>query len=376
MPPERPTTLFKRGAVINLPDAREAQIRGLARQGFLLVVDEAYVRCVNARDGDLQWTRNRNCGGVALLEPDLDEDNGEVRCSECDRVLYPRRKERFRRLRVSPRYDAIVGRVRTVVERVKLPVTERPLGLLRIEAPGGEVHVCLVDVCPDQAVYHPDYERRDTLVFIIANDRDYSRRPPEGSRVYSFLSLLDGQQAAFTKELRKLAKVEARAQAAVPAVLAGPASVRRPATSASPPNTRDSTLPRLPVTPRRWGDVRVYMNNARTLTLCVPGAKPQHYSNDRLGMSKGKDLEPTKKWAIIEALCEGHGTCGWRRFAKTFDAFKNQVSELRRLLRAVVGLDGDPFLECSNGGGLRAAFQAGPPPDEETWVADVYPPQG
>ena len=52
------------------------------------------------------------------------------------------------------------------------------------------------------------------------------------------------------------------------------------------------------------------------------------------------------------------------------------MSELREILKAVVGLDEDPLPECSNRDGLRAAFQAGPPPDEETWVGDVYPTRG
>lgn len=375
MPPERPAALFKRGVVINLPDPREGQVRNLARRGFLHVEEQVFVRCVNARDHDLQWTRNRTCRGVAVLNDGLDEDNGDVKCDECERILYPRRKEKFRRLRLSPDFGEIWRYLRSLVERVGLPVTERP-GLLRVEAPGGEVHVCLVDVCPDQAVYHSAYERRDTLVFVVANDRDFAGRPPGGSKVYRLVDLLDGELAAFLKILRELARVEKPNMPLVPAVLAGPVPSLPSMAAAAAPTAKTPTLPRLPVTPDRWADLRVYMNDARTLTMCVPGAKPQHYSHDRLGMSKGKDLGPTKKWAIIEALCEGNGSCRRPLVFATFDAFKNQVAELRDIFQAVVGLNDDPFPECSNRGGLRAAFQAGPPPEDEPYVEDVYPTRG
>ncbi|MCG8423339.1 MAG: hypothetical protein MJE77_36015, partial [Proteobacteria bacterium] len=70
--------------------------------------------------------------------------------------------------------------------------------------------------------------------------------------------------------------------------------------------------------------------------------------------------KPTKKWAILEQLCENYGELPWGGTPKEFDAFKRQVSELRQLLQHAFGIHADPFAECSRSGGLRAAFQAFP----------------
>jgi hypothetical protein len=78
------------------------------------------------------------------------------------------------------------------------------------------------------------------------------------------------------------------------------------------------------------------------------------------------------KWAILEALCEGHGACNWRTTGvNSFDAFKVQVSELRRSLRHIFALDDDPLPDCTARGGLRAAFQAHPAlPDRPLYVGE------
>ena len=91
-----------------------------------------------------------------------------------------------------------------------------------------------------------------------------------------------------------------------------------------------------------------------------------------LGMAnlRKRDRGATKKWKVFIALCEGRGSCSWRGLATSFAAFKMQVSSLRPLLNHIFGIDGDPFLACTRAEGLRAAFVAGPIPEDVPYVGE------
>ena len=123
----------------------------------------------------------------------------------------------------------------------------------------------------------------------------------------------------------------------------------------------------------RWGQVKLYQVDGLTVQLHVPGQTARSYTAAELGMAskRSRDRSVTKKWRILMALCEGNGTCGWRGFASSFAAFKVQVSGMRPLLNHIFGVEGDPFMACTRQGGLRAAFVAGPIPEDEAYVGDL-----
>jgi hypothetical protein len=74
-----------------------------------------------------------------------------------------------------------------------------------------------------------------------------------------------------------------------------------------------------------------------------------------LGLHSAMTREPTKKWAILLAVCAGHGTFRWRDFGE-LHAVSQAVSVLRRGLQDAFGLDDDPFHSFNNG--WRARFFA------------------
>jgi hypothetical protein len=73
-----------------------------------------------------------------------------------------------------------------------------------------------------------------------------------------------------------------------------------------------------------------------------------------LGLHSAKSREPTRKWDILVAICEGHGEFRWRDFGD-FPRVNQAVYVLRCKLRAAFGLESDPF-EWNRG--WRARFFA------------------
>jgi hypothetical protein len=61
-----------------------------------------------------------------------------------------------------------------------------------------------------------------------------------------------------------------------------------------------------------------------------------------LGLHAAGSREPTRKWTLLVAICERHGTFRWRDFG-SFHAVSQSVSVLREKLRALSGSRGIRF---------------------------------
>ena len=368
MPADPLAGLFKDGRIVALPSpAREAAARRLERLGLLRVEEQQVVRCVNPVDRDQRYVKDLSCTGVRRLESRLDEDDDAYRCPECSRVLYPSRKQRFARLRLWTVREAMGAWVQqTLTKKLTWPVSRAVEGLWRVDSPGGEVEVCLVDVCADQSVLHPQYSRAGMLVFIVGNDRDYRRHLPDGAPVFRLADLVETGTTSLLRVLRRLG----RAKAGTPAVVAASRGLPPPPVATRPdpfPGIQTHRAP--PGT--RWNEVKVYEVDGLTVQLRVPGKPARSLTAAELGMvnKRSRDRAPTKKWKILMALCEGRGRCSWRQHG-SFSAFKVQVSEMRPLLTHIFGIDEDPFTACTSSGGLEAAFVAGPIPEDEPYVGE------
>ena len=369
MPADPLVGLLKEGRTVSLPSpAKEAAARRLAGLGLVRVEEQRVVRCVNPLDPDQRYVKDISCTGKRLLEPHLDEQDHAYRCPECSRLLFPSRKQTFGRLRLWPDLAAMAAWLDAELHGLDRPVVRAIDGLWRIESAAGEVEVCLVDVCADRSVLHPQYARSGMLVFVVGNDRDYRRHLPAGAPVFRLVDLVEQGASSLRRKVRQLGK---RQQASVPAVICAPGGLP-PAPSpsrASPfPDVRTCIAP----AGTRWNQVAVYQVDGLTVQLRVPGRSPEAFTAAELGMvnKRKRDRSFTKKWAILMALCEGDGSCGWRGHASSFDAFKVQVSALRPLLCHIFGIEQDPFMACTRVGGLRAAFVARPLPDDPPYVGE------
>jgi hypothetical protein len=367
MPNDPLIGLLKSGLRIDIPGGEsETAVRRLAVLGLVGLQESTYVRCVNPLDHDQQHLKDRSCDGRIVLRANWDEDDHAYRCPDCGRVVFPSRKRRYRMLRVDPVEKEIRGVVCRSLDRLKTEYRERPTGLYVIAGRTGEVHVCLVDYCVDRAVLSPTDSRHDSVVFVVANDRDFRRMLPEQALCYRIIDLAIGEAASvFEREVRRLARLDDD-RPVRPAVLSLGA---RDLLTGAPKTMGSSGVARLAVPPNTaWSQITIYMVDGETMAVRVPGSRLQRLTFRDLEMVDGRSGEPNKQWRLIRWVCDGRGERDWRAFeCRTFDAFKTLVSTTRPILQRVLGIPADPFLECSQSG-LRAAFTALPEAPEELYV--------
>jgi hypothetical protein len=98
---------------------------------------------------------------------------------------------------------------------------------------------------------------------------------------------------------------------------------------------------------RAWGDLRITVVDGHTLRITCGRTSIRRTYRD-LGLHAENSREPTRKWAMLLALCAGHGTFRWRDFGE-FRAVSQAMSVLRGKLKRAFGLEEDPFGEYANG---------------------------
>ncbi len=365
---DRRSSIFKRGKKIDLPAPTiEATVERLAYMGLLTVERRTYVRCVNPLDDDQQYVKDTSCAGRIMLRADLDADNQDFRCPDCGRVIYPAKKQKFQMMKLRPVQEAIRGFIRGLLEQLGVEVREDPNGLFRLSGRAGEVQVAVADFCQQRAVFKKGYPAVESLVFVVGNERDFSRHLQNEAPSFLLIDLADGDAVRpFHRELRRLLRLK-DASADTPAVLGLgastiPVSVEPVATPDPYPEATRVPAP----SGTTWSQVEIYKVDGFIVAVRVPGQPPRRLSHEQLGMANRRNRSATRKWTILIELCEGHGHLEPEQMNSSFSAFNTQVSDLRPLLQHIFDIKADPLPECSRTEGLRAAFRAFPdPPDVE-----------
>jgi DNA-binding response OmpR family regulator len=143
------------------------------------------------------------------------------------------------------------------------------------------------------------------------------------------------------------------------AALAAPAAE----TPATPAKTTRSREPLAPIAgglakeigASRWKDIKITAIDGHTLRVqCGKQTVRRTYVD--LGFA-GANREPIKKWAVLLALCAGHGTFRWKRFG-SYDTAKNAVSVVQKLLKEAFSLEENPIERHSVANAWRARFFA------------------
>ncbi len=352
--------LFRLGAIVQLPDpALEESAEILRARGLLCIEERRVVRCVNMRDPDIHES-NRSCAGEYLVPVDGDEDFFHS-CPDCDRALRPWEKESFRQWMLAPVAGQMVAWVEECLAQSTRATTQVLPGLWRVAFPNGEVEVCLVDVCPDLTVLRPDPSRVRRVVYVIGNVEDFRRHLPAEAVIVRLLDTVRDRGVALRRRVRELS-----GPAAAPAIQAVSAMPPLQVAVSPKPDEAQRSFPTLAGT--RWVDVKIYLVDGLTVQIRVPGVRPMSFTAAELGMtSKKRERKKTKQWDLLVGLCEGRGA---QMVVGSFGAFKVRVSKLRVQLRGFMGIEDDPFVECSQQNGLRSKFIAGPMPEDEIYVGE------
>lgn len=142
-----------------------------------------------------------------------------------------------------------------------------------------------------------------------------------------------------------------------------------PADAPSRPRARAKKEPKSPQPILRvpgatqWNLIAIYLLNERTVRIDCGGRSYRRTYID-MGMAHGDHRRRTKVWLMLVAFCDGHGYLQTSTFGSQ-GATKNLISRLRAALKAVFGLDEDPFHDYSTRQSWKSRFVAGPHPPQD-----------
>jgi len=111
----------------------------------------------------------------------------------------------------------------------------------------------------------------------------------------------------------------------------------------------------------RWQDLRITAVDGHTIRATIAGQSKVFYYH-QMDMENRRNNEPNKQWAVLVAILDNSGKLPWPpRQSKGVEAFRRQVSELRKRLKAFFGINDDPVVieRGYNGDTIRAKFRVG-----------------
>lgn len=145
----------------------------LSGLGVIAIEISCYVKCVNERDRDYRFLRDKACQGKIHIEYGLDEDGNDFRCPDCNRTVRPfsNKKRQFKLLRT-----------RVIPEGVKKFVYERlsccEIGykevcgfVCRIDAGQNGGWVCVVDYCGDEQYLARDWASFNPTCYVYVDEQ-------------------------------------------------------------------------------------------------------------------------------------------------------------------------------------------------------------
>lgn len=142
--------------------------------GFLAQTPQQYVWCRNEQDPDYRFTRE-DCRARIDLRPDLDEEDGDYRCPDCGREVWPSRKQRFMETVLRRNDEAITAWLGEQLQGLGQVQTPEP-GVWRLMTEKAFVHVVLIEACADQSECFGETWALANPVLYVAIDPDWASR--------------------------------------------------------------------------------------------------------------------------------------------------------------------------------------------------------
>lgn len=153
--------------------AQLAAAKYLSSRGLVRVENDVYVKCANPIDGDFP-PGNRNCAGRIALDPDLDEAGGEIKCPDCNRIVYPirRRKQQFQELRGWHDSGGILRFVEGLLAAAELHVapTDSPAAfMVSSDELARQVLVGVLDYADDSDYFDREYAQHNPAFYVVVD---------------------------------------------------------------------------------------------------------------------------------------------------------------------------------------------------------------
>jgi hypothetical protein len=119
----------------------------LVSLGLIETATTEYVRCVDHRDPDYRYIRNRSCRGRIRVDDDHDDDGDCLYCPECGRAIYPRRKTRHKMVQVEVRPNGVAAFLEGLLKEGGLEPKQVASWVWRLDTPRGEARLVVADYC-------------------------------------------------------------------------------------------------------------------------------------------------------------------------------------------------------------------------------------
>lgn len=119
----------------------------LVSLGLIETATAEYVRCVDHRDPDYRYVRNRSCRGRIRIEDDADDDGDGLYCPECSRKVYPHAKARCRMVQVEVKPDGVAAFLEGILKDGGVEPKQVYPWVWRADTPRGEARLVVADYC-------------------------------------------------------------------------------------------------------------------------------------------------------------------------------------------------------------------------------------
>ena len=151
--------------------------RNLERSGLISALVQEYVLCANSRDRDFP-PPIRDCQGKVLIADSLDEGGADVRCPECERIVFPTLEEkcRYRELRTRVHPTGVISFVLAEIAKAGVAVRELVEGVFRCDAGQLGVIICIVDFCQDPKYLTREWASRFPTGYLAVNSIELNTR--------------------------------------------------------------------------------------------------------------------------------------------------------------------------------------------------------
>ena len=146
----------------------------LVSLGLIKTVAGEYVRCVDHRDADYRYVRNRSCRGRIRVDDDLD-DGDRLYCPECGRVVYPRRKRRHKMVQVEVQPDGVAAFLQDLLEQNDLEPKQVAPWVWRVDTPRGEAKLVVADYCGLEHVSR-DWAAANRACYVVVDSASCKQR--------------------------------------------------------------------------------------------------------------------------------------------------------------------------------------------------------
>ncbi|MFQ5479355.1 MAG: hypothetical protein ACE5E4_12145 [Candidatus Binatia bacterium] len=158
------------------PSVAEAA-RALELLGLVEVQPQTYVLCVNFKDRDITFARNRSCRGRIYIDRMMDEGGHEYRCPDCERPVFPSSgKQRHSEIRTNVSQPGVQSFVNARLMKLEVGVKQLADGVFKVDLDGMGVVVCIADHCNDERYLTRDWAIVTPTCYVVVNPYNLTDR--------------------------------------------------------------------------------------------------------------------------------------------------------------------------------------------------------